>query len=122
MYIEVSSVDHDRLLQKCTDEKAALSSRRRVEKAREMQLNRFADGKLNAHMSNDDIMQQASLEPNAKELLDKAGRQLHISARSYIRIVKVGRTIADLARCSTITSEHISEALRYRSLPKQYSN
>ena len=65
-------------------------------------------------MSNHDIKTRAKLEPKARDLLDTAAARLGISARSYMRSIKVARTIADLESSDTITREHVSEALAYR--------
>jgi magnesium chelatase family protein len=65
-------------------------------------------------MSNKEIRELAGLSPAAKTLLDTAAEKLDISARSYVRSVKVARTIADLDGSAQILPEHISEALQYR--------
>jgi magnesium chelatase family protein len=122
MHVEVSSVSHDKLLQGHGNEGSVSKSQKRVVEARAIQSKRFTTGGLNAHMKNSDIVQLAELQPDAKQLLDQAAHHLHVSARSYMRIIKVGRTIADLAGSPHITTEHISEALRYRVLPSQSSN
>jgi magnesium chelatase family protein len=122
MHVEVSSVSHDKLLQGHNNEGSVSKSQKRIVEARAMQSKRFTTGDLNAHMKNSDIVQLAELQPEAKQLLDQAAHHLRVSARSYMRIIKVSRTIADLARSPHITTEHISEALRYRVLPSQSSN
>lgn len=84
-------------------------------KARDQQSERFGEGaKLNAHMSNRDIVNQAILQAEAKDFLETAAKKLALSAHSYMKVIRVARTIADLAQDETIEVEHITEALRYR--------
>lgn len=117
IHVSVDNVDHARLLQArpsstATSAKQILSS---VLKAREAQRKRFDSTlKLNANMDNKDIKAAAHLEPDAKTLLDAAAIKLDISARSYMRAIKVARTIADLDDSPTIRVPHITEALQYR--------
>ena len=75
--------------------------------------------KLNADMTNRDITKFSELEPGAAELLNAAAAKLNISARAYMRAVKVARTIADLEQTKNITAGHISEALAYRNTSSQ---
>ena len=72
----------------------------------------------NADMQSKDIQSYCKLDSAGEELLKMAITKLGLSARAYDRILKVGRTIADLARSSDIRSEHISEAIQYRSLDR----
>jgi magnesium chelatase family protein len=65
-------------------------------------------------MSNREVRELAKLSTEAKKFLDSAAAKLEISARSYVRTIKVARTIADLAGEEVISSGHISEALQYR--------
>ena len=65
-------------------------------------------------MTNADIKKYAKLDSEAHELLNTASERLNISARSYMRSIKVARTIADLEKSPNITQAHISEALAYR--------
>jgi len=67
-----------------------------------------------------DLRRYAVLPPEAQELLRMAISELGFSARAYDRILKVARTIADLAGAESIQAEHISEAIQYRSLDRQY--
>jgi magnesium chelatase family protein len=65
-------------------------------------------------MTNADIKKLARLQSEAKQLLDTAGAKLDLSARSYMRIVKLARTIADLAGSADIEASHVAEALQFR--------
>ncbi len=96
--------------------------RKRVIQARKIQENRFKDSKSfkNADMSSSEIRDFCKLDDPSKELLKMAMTKLGLSARAYDRILKVARTIADLAGAEQIKSEHISEAIQYRSLDREY--
>ncbi len=70
-------------------------------------------------MGSKELKEFCALDDGTKELLKMAMTELNFSARAYDRIVKVARTIADLADVENISSEHISEAIQYRSLDRQ---
>jgi magnesium chelatase family protein len=115
LYSDVHEIQHDKLLAQAVDPEADQSVRERIVKARELQMSRFkSHRKLNTDMTNRDIKQHAQIEPSAEELLNAAAQRLNISARAYMRTVKVARTIADLEESIPITAAHISEALAYR--------
>ncbi|NLB60374.1 MAG: ATP-binding protein, partial [Lentisphaerae bacterium] len=61
-----------------------------------------------------------ALQPDAQDLLKMAISELNFSARAYDRILKVSRTIADLAGATVIATEHVSEAIQYRTLDRQF--
>jgi magnesium chelatase family protein len=86
-----------------------------------MQLRRF-EGRnglyANADMQSKDIREYCRLDPAGEELLRMAISRLGLSARAYDRILKVGRTIADMAGSPNIRPEHISEAIQYRRLDR----
>ena len=92
----------------------------RVDKARAIQLERFKNEKIftNAKMNNALVKKYCSLSNECENLLHNAFDKYHMSARGYVRILKVARTIADLANCETIKPEHIAEALAYRNIDK----
>jgi magnesium chelatase family protein len=115
LFTNVHEVQHERLLQQQVDPAEDDKTRGRIVRARLAQTTRFGrPDKLNADMSNRDIKQHGELETTATELLNSAAATLNISARAYMRAVKVARTIADLEDSPTITEAHISEALAYR--------
>ena len=120
IHIELPSIKYKEL----ADTKDAESSnviKARVEKARAIQRERFKSEGIfyNASMSTKLIKKYCILEDEAKELLRMAMGELGLSARAYDKILKVSRTIADLAESETILAEHISEAIQYRSLDRQ---
>jgi len=94
----------------------------RVEKARAIQRERFKDDGTfyNAWMNTKLNKKYCILEDESKELLKMAMTELGLSARAYDKVLKVSRTIADLAGAETIQAEHISEAIQYRSLDKSW--
>lgn len=115
LYANVSDVEHTKLITHTAAKDEDSQVQERVSQARQLQADRYkTSAQLNSAMSNAAIKQFAQLEPAAKELLDTAAQKLDISARSYMRTIKIARTIADLAASPDITSEHIAEALQYR--------
>jgi len=96
--------------------------RARVDRAREVQLARFADRKIfcNAQMSPRDLNRFCTTDTSAEKLLETAMAKLGLSARAYTRILKVTRTIADLAGQSDNASAQVAEAIQYRSLDRSF--
>jgi len=95
--------------------------RKRVMAARSIQLDRF-QGKAfsNSAMTPKQIREHCALDAESEALLEKAMQRQGLSARAHDRILKVARTIADLASAPDITPEHLSEAINYRSLDRNY--
>jgi len=124
IHIEVQPVDHRELGAARRGEPSA-TIRQRVQRARQRQAERFAglDGIYkNADIGPKELERFCQLDSNARSLLDAAMQRLGLSARAYDRIVKVARTIADLDDSPTISAVHISEAIQYRSLDRQFWN
>ncbi len=115
IYLEVPAVEVDKLSDDLKVEDSKII-RERVKKARKIQQERFK-GKIltNSEMSNSDIKQFCSITQDGMDLLKMAISSLNLSARGYHRVLKLSRTIADLAESENILSEHIAEALQYRA-------
>jgi len=96
--------------------------REQVERARRAQRERFRRARIfsNAQMTNRHIKRYCALEPPVQSLLEQAMTELRLSARAYYKILKVARTIADLAGAEQIDTPHIAEAVQYRSLDRSY--
>lgn len=120
LHITVSLIEHKNLLlgPSRTDEKNKTQAR--IQTARIIQKSRFGNlEKINRDMDNGDIRQCALLQKQSIDLLNQAAKQLDISARSYMRVIKIARTIADLDASKEILPGHISEALQYRPLKRE---
>ena len=115
MFVEMPRVDYEKLVDDRTAEPSE-AIRARVEQTRVAQRERFEGTGLisNAEMTAVEVRQYCQLEPVASGLLQSAMKQLHLSARAFHRILKLSRTIADLAGAETIETAHLAEALQYR--------
>lgn len=121
IHIEVNPVPFEKLSEERLGEPSK-TIRERVTKARELQSTRFLDiGNVhyNAQMSVKQIRKFCDLSDESKSLLKNAMERLNLSARAYDRILKVSRTIADLDASDDILTNHISEAIQYRSLDRE---
>jgi len=119
IHVDVPRVDYDKLM---SDDRAEPSAaiRGRVEAARDRQAARFAEMPglyANADMGAGEVDQFCKLQPEAKQLLELSVRRMQLSARSYHRMLKLSRTIADLADSATIEVNHVAEAIQYRPKP-----
>jgi len=117
IHIEVPRVDYEKLSGDRLSESSE-SIRARVQAARDIQQNRFSNGKLdiicNADMRVGEIRQFCKLQDESQNLMRAVMSQMNLSARAYHRILKPARRIVDLAGSEEIHSAHLAEALQYR--------
>ena len=121
IHIEVTPVPFEKLSEERKGE-SSITIRRRVTAARELQSTRFTEFEnvhYNAQMSVKQIREFCKLSKESLLLLKTAMEKLNLSARAYDRILKVSRTICDLANEDNISPEHIAEAIQYRSLDRE---
>ena len=122
IHIEVDGVNYDELTSKTSAEETSAEIKKRVDKARAIQNERLkGENKFcNSQMTVKDCNKFCKLDEESELLLKSAFEKLNLSARAHNRILKVARTIADLAGEENILPEHIAEAIQYRSLDKKY--
>src|SRR2546422_11730588 len=121
LHIEVPPVKFREITSERTGEMSA-QIRERVVAARKRQQERFKDKPkitCNARMGSRELKSYCALTEATMELLKFAMSDLNLSARAYDRILKVARTIADLAGADDISGDHVSEAIQFRSLDRQ---
>ncbi len=119
IHIEVPAVAYKELSKDLTGESSE-DIRSRVQRSKEVQIKRFSKDNIfsNAKMQSRHIKKHCLLKAEAQDILETAMQKLGLSARAYTRILKVSRTIADLAGSEQINAEHISEAIQYRTLDR----
>ncbi|MCW6036025.1 YifB family Mg chelatase-like AAA ATPase [Spirulina subsalsa FACHB-351] len=120
LQVAVNRLKPEEMTQQTSGE-ASAPIRQRVQNARQLASNRFQDRpkvKSNAEMTSRDLRQFCTLDPAGQNLLESAIRRLGLSARAMDRILKVSRTIADLAQSETIQAPHVAEAIQYRTIDR----
>ena len=122
--IEVGPVDFESLSSGSESAESSAAIRERVNAARDFARRRFAESGAsfhsNASLSGRELERVCSLLPEARELLRAAFDRLGMSARGYDKLLRISRTIADLAESEQVSAAHISEAIMLRSLDKKY--
>lgn len=115
IFVEVPHIDYEKLTDDRLGEKSE-KVRARVAAARSLQSQRFKGTKLiaNAEMMPTEVREFCRTEESAQSLLKAAMKQLFLSARAFHRILKLGRTIADLENADIIKAHHVAEAIQYR--------
>jgi magnesium chelatase family protein len=120
LHIEVPAVEYRDVASERAEESSA-AVRERIAPARGLQQQRFkneANINCNARMGARQLKQHCKLGQDSQELIRVAMTELNLSARAYDRILKVSRTIADLDGKTDIASEHVSEAIQYRTFDR----
>ena len=117
MIVEVPAVDFDELRSRAEAEPSAMI-KERVNAARDQQNRRFGErsGMCNARMGPTELRYYCKIDDEIAELMHLAFDAFGLTARSYDRILKVARTIADLEGCDDINADHIAEAIQYRTI------
>ncbi len=123
IHLEVPRLSETELLNRTGSGDSSAIIRQRVEAAREKQNQRFAGQGIycNAEMTPRHLKEFCRLEGGAQEVMQRAIARLHLSARSFDRILRMARTIADLADSEGIQAGHVAEALQYRAINKLYN-
>ena len=121
LHLEVPLIKYDKLASEKVSEESA-SVLKRVVSARQKQKERFTGKNIqtNSQMNVQQMKEFCELQTDAQKLLKNAVDTMHLSARSYHRILKVSRTIADLENCETIETNHLAEALQYRPKEQEF--
>ena len=122
IHIEVPAIKFNEISSDAQGEPSS-SIRERVTRARAVQQERFKNDCIyaNAHMKPRHIRKYCKIDADCQTLMEAAMNRLGLSARAYNRVLKVSRTIADIEGAANIASEHISEAIQYRSLDRRVS-
>jgi len=119
LYADVEEIEYTRLLSdnELDNDDVVCGA---INAARKRQNDRYQSStKLNSTMTNQDIKKTSQMSQEAQTMLNQAATVLELSARSYMRIIKVARTIADLAQSDNLSVDHVAEALQYRRQIKQ---
>jgi len=121
LHIDFPSVETQKLITDASKNKAENPKliQERVQKARDIQTIRYKGTKVksNSELSTKDVKTYCPLTPECRTMMISATSTMNLTARSYFKVIKIARTVADLAKEKEITTSHLAEALQYR--PKQ---
>lgn len=122
LHIDVNSVEYEKLSDKNLKSESSASIRERVNKAKKIQAERYKNLNIfsNSDLTPSMIKEFCKLDNESEKILQTAFEKFGFTARTYTRILKVARTIADLADSKEIKMEHIAEAIQYRSLDRKW--
>ena len=121
LHVEVPAISHEILLGEETAESSA-DIRNRILHTRSLQATRYANKnhKTNRYLRPRELKQHCRLDSKAERLLGMAIREIGFSARAFFKILKIARTIADLAQEEKIQESHVAEAIQYRNLDRNW--
>lgn len=114
LWVEVPHIDYETLQHTSQKEDETTHARKLVAQARSTMYTRNGSGLANAELSSRDIDDHIELPEEVRDLLKTSSQKLNLSPRSYHRLIKISRTIADLDGANIISTEHVLEALQYR--------
>lgn len=120
--VEAPRLEYEELIGTEEQNESSAEIRARVLKAHQVQMDRFAgtDIRFNSQIPSAKMSEFCSLGKKQEAYMKQMYKKLELSARSYHKIIKVARTIADLAGCEEIEMEHLNEAVCYRSLDRKF--
>lgn len=118
MHVEVARIPHKNLRQPSNQQETSKNIKQRVIQAREIQMHRN-NGKPNSQLSNSELQEKLLAQESDLVWLESVVEKLKLSARSYFRILKLSRTIADLANEKEVKRQHLMEAISFRCLDRE---
>ena len=121
MHVEMSDVGYKEL-SSCDEGEISAEIRIRVNQAREVQRQRYKGENIicNSQLNDRNLIKYCRLDASSAKIIEAAMNRMNLTARAYVRLLKVARTIADLAGSYAIGADHISEAIQYRSIEGKY--